>query len=164
MPVRSAGLLLYRRTAAGPEVLLAHPGGPYYVRKDDGVWSVPKGELDPDEEPLAAAAREFAEELGSAPPAGEPTPLGEARQKSGKINLVWAVEGDFDPATVRSNTFPMEWPPRSGRIQQVEEVDRAAWFGLDDARRKIHPAQLPFLDRLLDVVASTGEPDGQLGR
>lgn len=148
MPRTSAGVLLHRDGPTGPEVLLAHPGGPYYVRKDDGVWTVPKGELEGDEDPLAAAVREFTEEMGSAPPASELVALGEARQSSGKLNVVWAVEGDFDVAGVRSNTFPMEWPPRSGRTIQVEEIDRAEWFDLPAARVKIRKAQLPFLDRL----------------
>lgn len=155
MPRRSAGILVHRGGDGALEVLLAHPGGPYYVRKDDGVWTVPKGELDPDEEPLAAAVREFTEEMGSPPPEGPREPLGEARQSNGKVNVVWAVAGQFDVATVRSNTFPMEWPPRSGRIQQVEEIDRAEWFPLDVARRKIRSAQRPFLDRL---EALLGEP------
>jgi len=155
VPKRSAGLLLFRRTTTGVEVLLGHPGGPYYVRKDDGVWTVPKGELDPNEDATAAAVREFTEEMGSAPPAGDLLPLGEARQSSGKVNVVWAVEGDLDASTIRSNTFPMEWPPRSGRIQQVEEIDRADWFALDTARRKIRPAQLPFLDRLEAAITGT---------
>jgi predicted NUDIX family NTP pyrophosphohydrolase len=137
-------------------VLLAHPGGPYYVRKDDGVWTVPKGELEGDEDPLAAAVREFTEEMGSPPPAGELVALGEARQRSGKINLVWAVEGDFDVTGVRSNTFPMEWPPRSGRTVQVEEIDRAEWFDLATARVKIRKAQLPFLDRLAEGLDGSG--------
>ncbi len=152
VPKRSAGLLLFRRASTGLEVLLGHPGGPYYVRKDDGVWTLPKGELDPDEDAAAAAIREFTEEMGSAPPAGQMVPLGEARQSSGKVNVVWAVEGDLDATAVRSNTFPLEWPPRSGRIQQVEEIDRAGWFRLDVARRKIRPGQLPFLDRLEALV------------
>jgi predicted NUDIX family NTP pyrophosphohydrolase len=157
MAKRSAGLLLFRDGEDGLEVLLGHPGGPYYVRKDDGVWSVPKGEYDQSEQPLDAAIREFTEELGSPPPDGEALPLGEARQSGGKVNVVWARRGDFDATTIRSNTFPMEWPPRSGRIQQVEEIDRAAWFPLAEARRKIRPAQLPFLDRL---VAAVGSPAG----
>jgi predicted NUDIX family NTP pyrophosphohydrolase len=157
VPKRSAGLLLFRRTEVGLEVLLGHPGGPFYVRKDDGVWTIPKGELDPGEDETAAAVREFTEEMGSAPPPGELLPLGEARQRSGKVNVIWAVGGDLDAGAVRSNTFPMEWPPRSGRIQQVEEIDRAEWFSLEAARRKIRRAQLPFLERLEAVVA--GEED-----
>jgi predicted NUDIX family NTP pyrophosphohydrolase len=158
MPLRSAGLLLHRPGASGREVLLAHPGGPFYVHKDDGVWTIPKGEYEPDEEPLDAAVREFSEEMGSPPPPGEPVPLGEARQKSGKVNVAWAIDGDFDATTIRSNTFPMEWPPRSGHIQQIEEIDRAEWFPIDVARRKIRSAQLPFLDRLVELTggASSG--------
>jgi predicted NUDIX family NTP pyrophosphohydrolase len=148
VPTRSAGLLLHRLGETGLEVLLAHPGGPFYVRKDDGVWTIPKGEYGRDEDALQAAVREFTEEMGRPPPDGDPLPLGEARQSSGKINVIWALRGDFDASRISSNTFPMEWPPRSGRIQQVEEIDRAAWFSLEEARRKIRPAQLPFLDRL----------------
>lgn len=150
MPVKSAGLLLYRRGPGGVEVLLGHPGGPFYAKKDDGVWSIPKGELETDEEPLAAAVREFTEEMGGAPPAGAPWSLGEAKQSGGKINVIFALEGDFDVATLRSNTFPMEWPPRSGRMQQFEEIDRVAWLDLDAARVKLRSGQHPFLDRLSD--------------
>ena len=148
MPRRSAGVLVYRSGETGVEVLLAHPGGPYYVKKDDGVWSIPKGELEGDEEPLVAAVREFTEEMGSPPPPGLLQPLGEARQRSGKVNLIWAVEGQFDVSGVRSNTFPMEWPPRSGRTIEVEEIDRAEWFDLPTARIKINASQLPFLERI----------------
>lgn len=149
MPKTSAGLLLWRRTPAGVQVLLGHPGGPLFARKDDGHWSVPKGEYDAArEEPLAAARREFAEELGVEAPAGEPLPLGEARQTSGKVNVVWALEGDLDVTRVRSNLFTMEWPPRSGRQQEFPELDRAEWFDLTTANRKVFPSQLPFLDRL----------------
>jgi predicted NUDIX family NTP pyrophosphohydrolase len=156
MPRRSAGLLVYRRVADGVEVLLAHPGGPYYVKKDDGVWTIPKGELEADEEPLTAAVREFTEEMGSPPPTGPLQELGEARQRSGKVNLIWAVEGQFDVAGVRSNTFPMEWPPRSGRTIEVEEIDRAEWFDLPTARVKISPSQLPFLERLEQLSTVIG--------
>jgi predicted NUDIX family NTP pyrophosphohydrolase len=156
VPRRSAGVLLHRQGPQGTEVLLAHPGGPYYVKKDDGVWTVPKGELEGDEDPLAAAVREFTEEMGSPPPHGELVPLGEARQSSGKLNLAWALEGEFDVAGVRSNTFGMEWPPRSGRIVQVEEIDRAEWFDLPAARVKIRKAQLPFLDRLEQQLGAAG--------
>jgi predicted NUDIX family NTP pyrophosphohydrolase len=158
MPLRSAGLLLFRRTAGGLEVLLAHPGGPYYGRKDAGVWTVPKGELEGDEEPLAAAVREFTEEMGSAPPAGDPVALGEARQAGGKVNVVWAVEGDFDAEHIRSNTFKMPWPPRSGQVQSFPEIDRAAWFGIDEARTKLRSGQLPFLDRLVDALGAAPAP------
>lgn len=152
MPRRSAGVLVYRSTGNSLEVLLAHPGGPYYVKKDDGVWSIPKGELEGDEEPLVAAVREFTEEMGSPPPDAPFRALGEARQRSGKVNLIWAVEGDLDVVGVRSNTFLMEWPPRSGRTIEVEEIDRAEWFDLPSARVKISASQVPFLDRLDQLV------------
>jgi predicted NUDIX family NTP pyrophosphohydrolase len=153
---RSAGLLVWRRTG-GPdpsavEVLLAHPGGPLFARKDDGHWSIPKGELDGDEEPLAAANREFAEEIGVAPPPNDPVPLGEAAQRGGKVNLIWAVEGDLDVSEVRSNAFAMEWPPRSGRMQEFPEIDRAGWFPLDQARQKVFASQAVFLDRLVALL------------
>ena len=149
---RSAGILLWRRGADGPEVLLGHPGGPLFARKDDGVWSIPKGEHDAGEEPLAAAYREYAEEIGVAPPDGEPVPLGETRLRSGKVVTAWALEGDLDPDTVVSNLFTMSWPPGSGRAQQFPELDRAAWFDLPTARRKIGPGQVPLLDRFADLV------------
>ena len=144
---KSAGLLLFRRTPAGVEVLLVHPGGPLWAKKDEGAWSIPKGEIDADEEPLAAARREFEEELGS-PVSGEFIALAPIRPASGKVVHAWAVEGDFDPATFTSGMFSMEWPPRSGRQQEFPEVDRAEWFSLDDARRKINIAQIAFLDQL----------------
>ena len=128
MSKKSAGLLLFRETIAGVEVLLVHPGGPFWARKDDGSWSIPKGEFADDEEPLAAAKREFEEEVG-APPAGDFVPLDPVRQPSGKLVLAWAVRSDFDPSKLTSNTFSVEWPPRSGRQQEFPEVDRAAWFG-----------------------------------
>jgi len=148
----SAGILLWRRGDAGPEVLLGHMGGPFWARKDDGAWSLPKGEHGPDEEPEAVARREFEEELGSPVPAGELLPLGEHRVTSGKVLTVWAVEGDLDAGTCVSNTFELEWPPRSGRMQEFPEIDRAAWFGLDDARTKLVKGQVPFLDRLLEAL------------
>jgi predicted NUDIX family NTP pyrophosphohydrolase len=154
MPRRAAGLLIWRRGADGPQVLLAHPGGPYYARKDAGVWTIPKGELEGDEEPVAAALREFAEEMGSPPPPGERLPLGEAKQAGGKVNVVFATEGDFDADAIVSNTFEMPWPPRSNRIQTFPEIDRAAWFGLEDARVKLRSGQLTFLDRLVEQVES----------
>jgi predicted NUDIX family NTP pyrophosphohydrolase len=153
MPLRSAGILLYRRPPSGVEVLLGHPGGPYYVKKDDGVWSIPKGELEPDEEPLAAAIREFSEEMGTPPPAGTPWSLGSAKQSGGKVNVIYALEGDFDVAGLRSNTFPMQWPPRSGRTQLFEEIDRAGWFDLGAARVKLRTGQHAFLDRLAAALA-----------
>jgi predicted NUDIX family NTP pyrophosphohydrolase len=153
MPKLSAGLLVYRRGAPGPEVLLVHPGGPYWAKKDEGAWSIPKGEYEPDEDPLEVALREFEEEIGKMPP--DPTDavwLGELRQPSGKIVSAWAVEGDVDVGDVRSNTFEMEWPPRSGRTQEFPEVDRAAWFGLEEARRKLLRGQLGFIDRLSELL------------
>ena len=145
---RSAGILLYRHGSEGLEVLLVHPGGPFWARKDLGAWSIPKGEHDHAEEALACALREFEEETGSAPSPGELTELGEVRQKAGKVVAAWALEGDLDPATVRSNTFQMQWPPRSGQMQEFPEVDRAEWFALEAARTRINPAQAAFLDRL----------------
>ena len=154
-PRRSAGILLHRRRGDQLEVLLVHPGGPLWARRDEGAWSIPKGEyLDP-EEPLAAARREFEEELGSSAPSGDATDLGEVRQKSGKRVRAWALAGDLDADTVVSNTFEMEWPPRSGRRIEVPEVDRAQWFGLDAARSRINPAQVALLDRLAELVGST---------
>ena len=147
MARKSAGLLLFRRTPAGLEVLLVHPGGPLWAKKDEGAWSIPKGEIDADEEPLAAARREFEEELGS-PVSGEFIALAPIRQASGKVVHAWAVEADFDPATFTSGMFSMEWPPRSGRQQEFPEVDRAEWFSIDNARRKINKAQIELLDQL----------------
>ena len=152
MPKRSAGLLLWRRAATGVEVLLGHPGGPLFARRDDGVWTIPKGEYDADEDGRAAAYREFAEEIGVAPPDGAAVPLGEVRQAGGKVVSVWAQEGDVDAAAISSNVFTMQWPPRSGRMQEFPELDRAAWFDLDDARRKVFAAQVPFLDRLAELL------------
>ena len=152
MARRSAGLLLYRMTGAGPELLLVHPGGPFWAKKDAGVWSLPKGEYEDGDDPRAAALREFAEETGAAPPAGELVELGSVTQKSGKQVRVWAAEGDLDPEAIRSNSFTMEWPPRSGRRQEFPEVDRAGWFGPDAAREKLNPAQAAFVDRLLELL------------
>ena len=155
MPARvSAGVLLYRSGPdGGVEVLIGHMGGPFWARKDDGGWSLPKGEHEPGEQPLDVARREFAEELGSPVPAAEFTDLGELRVTSGKLLRVFAAEGDLDAASARSNTFDLEWPPRSGRIQQFPEIDRAAWFPVDQARAKLVKGQVPFLDRLLDRLA-----------
>jgi predicted NUDIX family NTP pyrophosphohydrolase len=150
---RSAGILLHRRGDAGLEVLLVHPGGPFWAKKDAGAWSIPKGEHDDGEDAQACALREFAEETGSAAAPGELTDLGSVKQKSGKVVQAWALAGDLDPETVRSNTFEMEWPPRSGRQQTFPEVDRAAWFGLDAARAKLNPAQAAFLDRLRELIS-----------
>ena len=146
---RSAGILMYRRVEGRLEVLLVHPGGPFWAKKDAGAWSIPKGEYDGSEEPRACALRELEEELGTPAPAdAQLTDLGEIRQKSGKVVTGYALEGDFDPAKLRSNTFEMEWPPRSGRRSEFPEVDRAEWFGLAEARERINPAQAAFLDRL----------------
>jgi predicted NUDIX family NTP pyrophosphohydrolase len=147
---RSAGLLLYRRRGGELEVLLVHPGGPAWAKRDLGAWSIPKGEYEPDEDPLVAARREFEEELGSAPPDGDAHDLGEIRQRSGKHVRAFALAGDLDVAGVSSNTFPFEWPPRSGRMIEIPEVDRAEWFTLPTAREKVNPAQVALLDRLLE--------------
>jgi len=127
-------------------------GGPFWAKKDDGAWSIPKGEHDADEDPLAVASREFEEELGSPVPATHLVPLGAVRVTSAKVLTVWAAEGDLDATATRSNTFELEWPPRSGRLQEFPEIDRAAWFGLPEARSKLLKGQLPFLDRLRDDV------------
>jgi predicted NUDIX family NTP pyrophosphohydrolase len=147
---QSAGLLLFRDTPAGREVLLVHPGGPFWAKKDDGAWSIPKGEYDAAEDPLAAAKREFEEELGTAPE-GAFVRLEPIRQKGGKVVEAWAVCGGFDVTALKSNQFELEWPPRSGRRQSFPEVDRAAWFGMAEARRKILPSQLPLLDQITHV-------------
>ena len=149
MAVRqSAGILLFRRSDAGVEVLLGHMGGPFWERKDAGAWSVPKGEYEPDEQPLAAARREFTEEQGLPAPNGEPLDLGSVRQSGGKVVIVWAVEGDLDPNEVVPGTFELEWPKGSGRVRRFPEVDRAAWWNLEQARQKLVAAQREFLDRL----------------
>jgi predicted NUDIX family NTP pyrophosphohydrolase len=145
---RSAGVLLYRDRGDAVEVLLGHMGGPFWTRRDSGAWSIPKGEFDPAEDPRAAAAREFAEEMGSPPPEGPWLELGDARQSTGKIVTAFALRGDFDPATAVSNTFDLEWPRGSGRIRSFPEIDRVAWFDLAAARDRIVKGQIPFLDRL----------------
>jgi predicted NUDIX family NTP pyrophosphohydrolase len=142
---------LYRRRGEALEVLLVHPGGPAWVRRDIGAWSIPKGEYEPEEEPLAAARREFEEELGTALPEGPVDDLGEIRQKSGKLVRAWALAGDLDAEKAHSNTFELEWPPRSGKMIEVPEIDRADWFTLDVAREKINPAQVALLDRLEEL-------------
>ena len=152
MARRSAGLLLYRITARGPELLLVHPGGPFWAKKDAGVWSLPKGEYADGDDPRAAALREFEEETGTAPPAGKLIELGSVTQKNRKHVTAWAAEGDLDADTIQSNSFTMEWPPRSGRRQAFPEVDRAGWFGPDEAREKLNPAQAAFVDRLLEEL------------
>ena len=151
MPKRSAGLLMYRGAGADLAVLLVHPGGPFWARKDFGAWSIPKGEYAGDEDPLAVAQREFAEETG-AQPRGEFQSLGEIVQAGGKRVTAWAVEGDFDPVTLVSNSFETEWPPRSGRKRSFPEVDRAEWFSPEQAREKINAGQRAFVDRLVELV------------
>lgn len=174
MPKRSAGILLYRRLrreegredldhepCSSFEVLLVHPGGPYWARRDDGWWTIPKGEVDEGEDALGAAEREFVEELGAAPPPGPRLELGEVVQPGGKRVRAWAVAGDLDVSVVKSGTFELEWPPRSGTLRAFPEVDRAAWYGVDEARVKLLPGQLALLDRLLDAVATEpGRPPG----
>ncbi len=153
----SAGILLWRRRRGRIEVLLGHPGGPYFARKDADAWTLPKGETEPGEDLVAVARREFAEETGHSLPDDTPlSELGEIRQKSGKVVLAWAAEGNLDPATAVSNSFVMEWPPRSGLFQDVPELDRVAWFGLEEARVKIIAAQAPFLDRLRAATSPPG--------
>jgi predicted NUDIX family NTP pyrophosphohydrolase len=143
----SAGILLWREREGTLEVLLAHMGGPYWVKKDLGHWTIPKGEVEEGEEVAAVALREFAEETGHDVPEVPLLELGEIKQKSGKVVLGWAAEGDLDPATAVSNMYEMEWPPGSGRITEFPEIDRVEWFGMAEARRKLKDAQVPFLDR-----------------
>ncbi len=152
MPKRSAGLLLFRPGDGGIEVLLVHPGGPFWARKDDGAWSIPKGEIEADEEPLAAARREFSEETGAPAPDGPFTALGSAVQPSRKVVIAFAVEAAFDPATLSGIRVDIEWPPRSGRRTSFPEVDRAEWFSLDAARRKLLRGQETFIDRLVESL------------
>jgi len=151
MPKRSAGLLLYRRRGESLEVFLVHPGGPLWAKKDLGAWSIPKGEYSEDEDALMAARREFAEETGFSAPE-DAVPLGELKQAGGKMVVAWAAEGDCDPAKLVSNVCHIEWPPRSGRKIEIPEVDRAAWFSLDEARARILKSQQPFVDRLARVI------------
>jgi predicted NUDIX family NTP pyrophosphohydrolase len=158
VPTRSAGILLYRGRGGAPEVLLVHPGGPFWAKKDLGAWSIPKGEYEQGEDPRACALREFEEELGTPPPAGALTELGTTEQAGGKLVTAWAAEGDLDPASVRSNTFTLEWPPRSGVRREFPEVDRAEWFPLAEARRRLNPAQVVFLERLREKLEEGGPP------
>lgn len=151
MAKKSAGLLLYRRRADQPEVLLAHPGGPFWAKKDAGAWSIPKGEYGEGEEPFQAALREFEEEMGH-PVTGDFQPLAPAKQPSGKLVTAWALEHDFDVTEFRSNTFSMEWPPKSGQQQQFPEIDHISWFGFCEARRKILKGQLPLLEELAGIL------------
>jgi predicted NUDIX family NTP pyrophosphohydrolase len=153
MPKRSAGILMYRRTKSGLEVLLVHPGGPFWAKKDLGHWTIPKGEAEPGEELVAVARREFEEETGAKPPDSPLIDLGQITQKSGKHVLGWAAEGDLDPSSAVSNTYDVEWPPHSGVVQTFPEIDRVEWFGLDEARRRLKAAQVPFLDRLQAALA-----------
>ncbi|MDV3126212.1 NUDIX domain-containing protein [Mycobacterium sp. 21AC1] len=160
MPKLSAGLLLYRIVGDVVEVLLAHPGGPFWARKDAGAWSLPKGEYADDEDPWAAAQREFAEELGSAPPAGPRLDLTPVRQAGGKVVTAFAVHGDFDVAQARSETFSMEWPKGSGRIREFPEIDRAEWFPVAVARVKLLAGQRPLLDQLMSAPVVAGCQEG----
>jgi predicted NUDIX family NTP pyrophosphohydrolase len=155
---RSAGILLFRRRDDEVEFLLVHPGGPFWAKKDAGAWSIPKGQVEGEEEPRAGAIRELEEELGPAPELDpeELIELGAIRQRAGKVVEAWAAEADFDPGTLASNTFAIEWPPRSGNQREFPEVDRAAWFDLEGAREKILPAQAELLDRLLERVRGSG--------
>jgi predicted NUDIX family NTP pyrophosphohydrolase len=153
MPKQSAGILLYRRAERGLEVFLVHPGGPFWAKKDLGAWAIPKGEYGEGEDALAAARREFEEETGFAVE-GDFVELGTVRQAGGKVVSVWAIEGDCDPAKMTSNTFEMEWPPRSGRMQEFPEVDRGAWLALPEARDRILASQKPFVDRLGEKVGA----------
>jgi len=148
----SAGLVMYRRRTRHIDVLLLHPGGPYWVRKDEGAWTIPKGEIEANEEPLEAARREFEEETGL-DPHGEYVPLKQVRMKNGKIVHAWAFEGDWDPSNMESTTFTLEWPPRSGRIQEYPEADSAEWFALAQAKTKIQSGQLSFLKELEALLA-----------
>jgi len=162
MPKESAGLLLYRRREKKLEFLLVHPGGPLWKNKDDGAWTIPKGEINPGEDPLAAAQREVAEELGFCP-SGEFVSLTPIKQKAGKIVRAWAIEADWDPANLKSNSFTLQWPPRSGKLQEFPEVDRAAYFDLATAALKINPAQVRLLDEVNRILAqghTTAEEEG----
>ena len=156
MPKRSAGILLYRRSPSGLALLLVHPGGPFWAKKDLGAWSIPKGEYSDGEEALAAARREFAEETGAAAD-GMALPLGELKQGGGKLVTAFAVAGDFDPAALKSNTFTMEWPPRSGRTAAFPEVDRAQWFPPAEAEAKILKGQREFIARLMKAVGEKAD-------
>lgn len=154
MSKKSAGLLLIRETSGYLEVLLVHPGGPFWSRKDEGAWSIPKGEFEEGEDPLEAARREFEEETGSPAP-GKAIPLSPLKQPSGKVVYAWAIRGDFDPVLLRSNSFPLEWPPKSGRVQEFPEVDRADWFTVALAKRKILKGQADFIDQLQVILGKS---------
>ena len=151
MAVRiSAGILLFRPRSGQLEVLLGHPGGPFFANRDAGHWTIPKGEVDGDEDLVAVARREFEEETGNRPPDGEPIELGSIVQKGGKIVHAWALEGDLDPATAESNTFQMVWPRGSGRLRTFPEIDRVEWFDVDEAKRRVKPTQIPLIDRVVE--------------
>jgi predicted NUDIX family NTP pyrophosphohydrolase len=151
MPIISAGLLMYRLREGIPEVFLVHPGGPFWTAKDAGAWSIPKGIINADEDPLSAARREFEEETGFRV-SGDFIQLSSVKLRSGKVLMAWAVEGDCDPSQIKSNTFPMEWPPHSGRHQEFPEVDRAAWLAVGEAKKKINQGQVPLLEELPRVL------------
>jgi predicted NUDIX family NTP pyrophosphohydrolase len=151
MPKTSAGILMYRNRKGAVEVFLVHPGGPFFKKKDLGAWSIPKGEIDEGEDPLGAAKREFQEETGCGA-AGSFLSLSSVKQKSGKIVVCWAVAGDCDADSIKSNMFSLEWPPQSGRMQEFPEVDRAAWFTIPEAKQKINPAQAALLDELMSKI------------
>lgn len=150
----SAGILLYRRQEGRLELLLAHPGGPFFTRRDEGYWTIPKGEVDPGEELLDVGRREFEEETGHPPPDGEPIPLGSIVQKGGKVVHGWAMEGDLDPSQAVSNTFEMTWPPGSGQVESFPEIDRVEWFDPAEARRRVKASQIPLFDRLEEALAA----------
>lgn len=152
---RSAGLLLYRMRDAQVEVFLVHPGGPFWTHRDLAAWSIPKGEIEPGDDALVTALREFVEETGFAVPAGEPLPLRPIRQAGGKTVHAWCLQGDVDATAVRSNTFMLEWPPRSGSMREFPEVDRAGWFSLAEARVKVHTGQIALIDQLEALLART---------
>jgi len=153
MTKTSAGILLYRKEKNILRVFLVHPGGPFFTKKDAGIWSIPKGEIDKGEDPLTAALREFTEETGYTP-AGAFIPLSPVKQKGGKTVIAWAAEGNCDAAAIRSNTFMLEWPTRSGRMQEFPEVDRAGWFTVDEAKQKLHPEQAALVDEVLSKLKS----------
>jgi predicted NUDIX family NTP pyrophosphohydrolase len=160
MPKRSAGLLVYRLRDGVVEVLIGHPGGPFWARKDDGAWSIPKGEYAEDEDPWAAAQREFSEEIGLAPPDGPRIDMAPLRQPGGKVVTAFAVRGDLDVSDSVSNTFELEWPKGSGRVRQYPEIDRVGWFSVAQARTKLLKGQLPLLDLLMSNPAVAGSAEG----
>jgi predicted NUDIX family NTP pyrophosphohydrolase len=155
MKKQSAGIVLYTVTKNSPKVLLVHPGGPFFAKKDAGAWSIPKGEFADPEAPLAAAKREFTEELGVPLPAGELVPLGSVKLSSGKVVYAWSLQGELDVSQVKSNTFKLEWPIKSGDIQEFPEVDKAAWFSLDEAKAKLNKGQVPLIQVLADQLGSS---------